>query len=219
MRKEFYEKPSVAWLKEKFNGLKLGWLKASELEVYVAYMLMYDDDLDKVAYDIAEKYGYTESKVRKLQVEFAKHFLESKESDEVFLTRIFNLMLSEDASVHIGLDIKPSSITFTIYNPVDARIFRKIINKKGVMSYSDLSMQVFHLTPKVFATMFYGCNAEFDKRLKDKLKDAGVAQKELNELFALRSEKRFEKVKNFGKFISEQVMSNAVSFVVGSFFK
>jgi hypothetical protein len=67
--------------------------------------------------------------------------------------------------------------------------------------------------------MFYGCNAEFDKRLKDQLKDVGVAQKGLNELFALRSEKRFEKVKNFGKFISEQVMSNAVSFVVGSFFK
>ena len=221
MRKELYEVPDLAWLKKKFKDVKLGWLKASEMEVYLAYMLMHENDLEKTPYDLAEEYGYTESKIRKLQVEFAKRFLdyEKRECDKDFLKRIFNLMLSEDESHRIKLDLKPSEISFTIYDPADARTLRRIISKRGVMSYSDLSMQVFHLTPTVFAIMFRGCNESFDKRLNEELLSNGVSEKNLKAFFPTKCDKAVEKCKDGIKLIANQVMSSALSMVMQGSFK
>ena len=218
MRKDTYEKPDIVWLKEKFKDLKLGWLKASEMEVYLAYMLMYEDDFEKSVYDIAEEYGYTESKVRKLQVEFAKRFVDCSkmENDDAFLCRVFSSMLSEDELSRIKLDIKPSAITFTIYNPADARRFRKIIMQKGVMSYSDFSKDVFHLSPIVFAILFRGCNKDFDSRLNDALLKSKTTKMNLRNLFPTRLEKTSRRVKELGAHVTDAVMSSAVAVAVGS---
>ena len=72
-----YKEPDLEWLKKAFKDVKLGWLKVSEMEEYLAYMQMYaNNDLGRVAYEVADEYGYTESKIAKLQVEFARRFLQ-----------------------------------------------------------------------------------------------------------------------------------------------
>ena len=130
MTTEVYQKPDLKWLKDLFQDIKIGWLKASEMEIYLAYMLMYtNNDLGRVAYEIADEYGYTESKVAKLQVEFARRF-KTKEKDDVFLTRIFMAMTKKNESLRIVPIIKNDAISFTLYDAGDARRLRNIIVKK-----------------------------------------------------------------------------------------
>jgi hypothetical protein len=220
MQKEFYEKPNITWLKEKFKGVKLGWLKASEMEVYLAYMLMYDNDLGKTAYDIAEEYGYTESKVSRLLVEFAKRFRANESEKEFeFLNRIFNAMICKDESVRIVPICSDKMISFTLYDPADARTLRKIINKSGMMSISDTSRSVFHLTPIVFATLFADCNEEFKDRLRDKLNESGKVKKEFNQLFPSKMKKILSTIAHISAYVTEHVMSNAISAAFNCFCK
>lgn len=56
----FANTPDLNWLKAQFANIKPGMLKASELEVYIAYMLMFED-LGKSRFELADKYGYTET--------------------------------------------------------------------------------------------------------------------------------------------------------------
>ena len=220
MQKEFYEKPNITWLKEKFKGVKLGWLKASEMEVYLAYMLMYDNDLGKTAYDIAEEYGYTESKVSRLFVEFAKRFRTNQsEKESEFLSRIFNAMICDDESLRIVPICTDKMISFTLYDPADARTLRKIINKSGMMSISDTSKSVFHLTPIVFATLFSDCNKDFKDRLKASLCESEKVKKEFNEIFPTKCEKSLSTIVRISAHVSEQVMSNAISTAFNYFCK
>ena len=55
------------------------------------------------------------------------------------------------------------------------------------------------------------------KRIATKINTGDYPICRIQEGVSLRNEKRFKEVKNYGKCISEQVMSNAVSFVVGIF--
>jgi hypothetical protein len=190
------------------------------MEVYLAYMLMYDNDLGKTAYDIAEEYGYTESKVSRLLVEFAKRFRANESEKEFeFLNRIFNAMICKDESLRIVPICSDKMISFTLYDPADARTLRKIINKSGMMSISDTSRSVFHLTPIVFATLFADCNEEFKDRLRDKLNESGKVKKEFNQLFPSKMKKRLSTIAHISAYVTEHVMSNAISAAFNCFCK
>ena len=114
------------------------------MEVYLAYMLMYaNNDLGRVAYEVADEYGYTESKVAKLQVEFARRF-KTKEDDIAFLNRIFNAMINKTDPHRIVPIVRKETISFTLYDAGDARKLRNIICRTGMMAISDSSKLVFN---------------------------------------------------------------------------
>ena len=209
MKKEDYQKPDIKWLKEKLNGIKLGWLKASEIEVYVAYMLMYDNDLEKTIYDVAEEYGYTESKVTKLQVEFSKRFRRKEEDDSEFLERIFNAMISKTESSQIIPIVTEKMISFTLYDATDARRLRKIINKTGMMSISDTSKLVFNLPPIIFATLFLDCCNPFREGVIDSVQKQ--TKEDLKNVIPSKWKKTLSTVVRIGQFITEQVMATAIN--------
>lgn len=218
MTTEVYQKPDLKWLKNLFQDIKIGWLKASEMEIYLAYMLMYaNNDLGRVAYEIADEYGYTESKVAKLQVEFARRF-KTKEKDDVFLTRIFKAMTKKNESLRIVPIIKNDAISFTLYDAGDARRLRNIICRTGMMAISDSSKLVFNLTPEVFAALFVDCSEEFKQRLDTSLHE-NTETESLKKIFLLPREKMIEKVKTIGLWFAEKSMTAVISSTIGTFFK
>lgn len=214
-----YTPNDINWLKGRFSNIKLGWLKASEMEIYLAYMLMYaENDLDKRAYEIADKYGYSESKVAKLQVEFARRFKE-EEAEEVFLLRIFDSMLNFGGDHRVIPIIDQNVISFTLYDAADARRLRNIISSKGMMSISDSSKLVFKLTPPVFASLFADCRKDFKGRLKTELIKANTTENDLKKLFKTKSEEWICYLKNKGLSIAENILCNAVGEALKSYFR
>ena len=211
--KEEYKEPDLEWLKKAFKDVKLGWLKASEMEVYLAYMLMYaNNDLGRVAYEVADEYGYTESKVAKLQVEFARRF-KKKEEDIAFLNRIFNAMINKnDPPYRIVPIVRKETISFTLYDAGDARKLRNIICRTGMMAISDSSKLVFNLTPEVFAALFVECSDVFKNRLEDNLPEDIVG--EFKKLFPLPHEKVVEKVKCVGMWLAEKSLTSVIGVAI-----
>jgi hypothetical protein len=207
-----YKEPDLEWLKKAFKDVKLGWLKASEMEVYLAYMLMYaNNDLGRVAYEVADEYGYTESKVAKLQVEFARRF-KTKEDDIAFLNRIFNAMINKKDPHRIVPIIKKETISFTLYDAGDARKLRNIICQTGMMAISDSSKLVFNLTLEVFAALFVDVNVDLKKQLEENLPKDTVG--EFKKLFLLPHEKVVEKVKYVGMWLAEKSLTNILGAAI-----
>ena len=180
---EQYQEPTVEWLNEKLNGIKLGWLKASEMEIYLAYMQMFSrKHLHQSPYDIADLYGYTESKVARLQIEFARRFKRDATEDDVkFRERIFKSMLSQNQDEPL---IKVSSdagkLCFSVTNASDVRRIRRIAAKEGLVVGSVVNNTEFSLLPYVFASLFMVCDTEFKKQMHKYVKKEG---KVLSEVF------------------------------------
>jgi hypothetical protein len=212
MSEKTYKEPDLEWLKKAFKDVKLGWLKASEMEVYLAYMLMYaNNDLGRVAYEVADEYGYTESKVAKLQVEFARRF-KTKEDDAAFLNRIFKAMINKKDTHRIVPIVRKETISFTLYDAGDARKLRNIICRTGMMAISDSSKLVFTLTPEVFAALFVECSYVFKNRLEEKLPEDIVG--EFKKLFLLPHEKVVEKIKCVGMWLVEKSLTNILGAAI-----
>lgn len=207
-----YKEPDLEWLKKAFKDVKLGWLKASEMEVYLAYMLMYaNNDLGRVAYEVADEYGYTESKVAKLQVEFARRF-KTKEDDIAFLNRIFNAMINKTDPHRIVPIVRKETISFTLYDAGDARKLRNIICRTGMMAISDSSKLVFNLTLEVFAALFVDVNADLKKQLEENLPKDTVG--EFKKLFLLPQEKVVEKIKCVGMWLVEKSLTSVIGVAI-----
>lgn len=178
-----YQIPSGEWLEEKFKSLKLGWLKASEMEIYLAYMLMYQQNhLHRSAFDIADFYGYTESKVAKLQIEFARRFKKIEgEGDAEFLTRIFRSMFPKgaDEKPSISIAVDGDKVCFSVRNAADARRIKRIAAERGLVVGSVVNNTEFSLKAEVFASLFMECDAKFKSRMKACIKRSDRSWEEL----------------------------------------
>ena len=173
---EQYQEPTIEWLNEKLNGIKLGWLKASEMEIYLAYMQMYSrQHLHQSPYDIADLYGYTESKVAKLQIEFARRFKKDGSEDDVkFRERIFRSMLSqnnEEPLIKVSNDA--GKLCFSLTNASDVRRIRRIAAKEGLVIGNVVNNTEFSLLPYVFASLFMVCDTKFRKQMELHVKNKG----------------------------------------------
>ena len=177
-----YEEPSVDWLNKKLKDVKLGWLKASEMEIYLAYMQMYSrKHLHCGAYDIADFYGYTESKVAKLQIEFSRRFKKDLSEDDVkFRARILDSMISksnEDPLIKVTNDA--GKLCFTVNNASDVRRIRRIAAKEGLAIGNVVNNTEFSLHPYVFATLFMVCDSSFKRQMEKYVKKSGATLSEV----------------------------------------
>ena len=164
---EAYKEPNEIWDGEQFKNLKLGWLKASEMEIYFAYMLMYmRKDLHKSTFEIADLYGYTESKVAKLQIEFSRRFkIYQSIDDDTFLKAIFGAMIGDSPSIVVLID--DTKLSFAIKDAADARRIRRIASERGLVIGGGINKQEFSLLPFVFASLFSKSNHRLSERMKE----------------------------------------------------
>ena len=151
-----FEKPSVGWLDEKFTLLSLGSLKASELEIYLAYMLMYHrGELNTDSFLLADEYGMSEQKIRKMQVEFAKRFVAQSNEDgvKVIADGIFGDKKRGD---RIVLDISDDQkrISFSVKNAAWMHALKKLLVKEGLTWREERNPRAITLETQVFAYVF-----------------------------------------------------------------
>ena len=151
-----FEKPSVMWLDEKFSRLSLGSLKASELEIYLAYMLMYHrGELNTDSFLLADKYGMSEQKIRKMQVEFARRFVaqSNENSVKIIADGIFG---GKDCNDRIVLDVSDDQkkISFSVKNAAWMHELKRLLAEEGLTWREERNPRAITLETQVFAYVF-----------------------------------------------------------------
>ena len=151
-----FQEPSLEWLDEKFRTLTLGSLKASELEIYLAYMLMYHrGELNTDSFLLADEYGMSEQKIRKMQVEFARRFVAQSNEDSVKIIAdgIFGGKNCDD---RIVLDVSDDQkrISFSVKNAAWMHELKRLLVKEGLTWREERNPRAITLETQVFAFVF-----------------------------------------------------------------
>lgn len=151
-----FQEPSLEWLDEKFRKLALGSLKACELEIYLAYMLMYHrEELNTDSFLLADEYGMSEQKIRKMQVEFARRFAvcHDKNGVAIIADGIFGGMNCKD---RIVLDVSDDQkrISFSVKNAAWMHELKRLLVKEGLTWREERNPRAITLETQVFAFVF-----------------------------------------------------------------
>lgn len=162
--KNGFKEPDLVWLEAQFETTRIGAMKASELEILLAYQLMWKaGDLTKSPYEIARKYGYTESKATRLLQEFACRFREN-EDDAAFLARLWNCITGKDTSETdnaIVPVVQDTDILLSIQSPYDRNRLRHIIESEGLPWSGDFNKKLVRLPFFILVYVFQGQNPKF----------------------------------------------------------
>jgi hypothetical protein len=76
MKKEDYVIPNGTWLINEFNHIPFGIMRPSEIEAILAFFLIYHNgnDIEATEGELAVKYRISETKAKKLKIEFAQRY-------------------------------------------------------------------------------------------------------------------------------------------------
>ena len=162
--KNGFQEPDLNWLEDQFKNIRIGAMKASELEIILAYQLMWKaGNLTKSPYDIAREYGYTEAKASRLLQEFACRF-HKEEGDSAFLGRLWDSITGKDAS-ETGDSIVPivqgTDILLSIQSPYDRNRLRHIVESKGLPWIGDFNKKLVRLPLFILVYVFQGQSPKF----------------------------------------------------------
>ena len=159
-----FQEPDLDWLEAQFKTTRIGAMKASELEIILAYQLMWKaGDLTKSPYDIAREYGYTETKATRLLQEFACRFRE-KEDDATFLARLWcsitgkETIETDNAIVPV---VQDTDILLSIQSPYDRNRLRHIVENKGLPWGGDFNKKLVRLPLFILVYVFQGQSPKF----------------------------------------------------------
>lgn len=162
--KDGFPEPNSTWLRGQFSKTRIGAMKASELELYLAYQLMWaNDDLSKSPYDIASTYGYTETKAARLLQEFSVRF-RIEENDEQFLARLWKSIAGQDsgaASCSIVPVVQGREVALSIQSPYDRNRLRHIVESEGLPWSGDFNKKLVRLPLFILVYVFRGQSPKF----------------------------------------------------------
>lgn len=176
-----FSEPNSTWLRDQFSKARIGAMKASELELYLAYQLMWaNDDLGKSPYDIASTYGYTEAKAARLLQEFSVRF-RSEENDAQFLARLWNSIVGQDSGATSGSIVpvvQGSEVALSIQSPYDRNRLRHIMESDGLPWSGDFNKKLVRLPIFILVYVFRGQSPKFkdaiQKAREQFLKEMGL---------------------------------------------
>ena len=162
--KDGFPEPNATWLRDQFSKTRIGAMKASELELYLAYQLLWaNDDLVKSPYDIASTYGYTETKAARLLQEFSVRF-RVEEDDAKFLARLWNSIIGQDSGATSGSIVpvvQGSEVALSIQSPYDRNRLRHIMESEGLPWSGDFNKKLVRLPLFILVYVFQGQSPEF----------------------------------------------------------
>jgi hypothetical protein len=120
MKKTDYTEPTLEWLRDQFAVVPFGVLRPAEIEIILAYFLMYHDDmLEKSEYELAEKYRITESKALRLKLEFGKRWLHDQEKSFATVVAGIGKHIFEDRAIELSHEENQKSISFILTDPYE----------------------------------------------------------------------------------------------------
>jgi hypothetical protein len=147
-----YVEPDIDWLKKQFT-VPLGAVRLSEMEIPLAYLLMYhNSDLDKSEYDLAEIYHFSEAKARRLKTEFGLRY--RRISDFASVVAGIGKKLFMDRIIEIDYDQASGKVSFPLTDPLELRAMKQALDFNNLPYHGDFNGKLVKLTADKFICIF-----------------------------------------------------------------
>jgi len=155
MNRQDYVEPTIEWLVEQFHALPLGAARPSEMEIILAYTLMYhNNDLDKSEYDLAEIYRLTETKALRLKQEFGKRYLNTEAGGFAAAVARIGKRLFEDKSIDFEWDEIKARVSFTLTDPCELRALKRALDFNNLPWHGSINGKLVTLSLDKFIALF-----------------------------------------------------------------
>lgn len=162
MKKEDYIQPDKDWLRDQFDNIPFGIMRPSEIEIILSFFLIYhNDDIETDESKLAVKYRITESKAKKLKIEFAQRYGKNNDIAGIIVRSFEN----GNSPFEISEDNK--SVSFMIKDPYELKLIKDDLFEKKIVYYGDFNGKLI----KVSIPCFVRFMVKYYEKLKKPLKD------------------------------------------------
>jgi hypothetical protein len=167
MKKEDYIEPTDDWLKNQFKNIPLSIIRPSEIEIILSYFIIYHNDYDIEAGEgeLAVKYQITESKARRLKIEFAQRY--GRKDDIVnIIVRSF-----ENNEAPFELSENERNVYFMIKDPYELKLIKEDLTNNKIIYQGDFNGKLIKLSIQSFIKFMMIYYGEVKKLLNKKIND------------------------------------------------
>jgi hypothetical protein len=179
-----YIEPDMLWLCSQFENIPFGAVRPSEIEIILAYVLMYHNgDIEKSEYDIAEKYHVAESKALRLKTEFGKRYRKSGADNFPLIVAEIGKRIFKDKSIEIDYDERTDKIIFILTDPSELRALKRALDFNNIPFQGDFNRKMVKLSKDKFIGIFLKYYPQLGETLKSFLSDHIKTDEERKRIF------------------------------------
>jgi len=166
MRKTDFITPDKQWLIEQFKSIPFGVMRPSEMETILSFFITYhnDNDIEETEEFLSQKYKITESKARRLKIEFATRYKKDKNVEEEIASIIAGLFLG--SKVPFEYDRANKRVSFMIRDPYERKVLKQDLENKRILYTGDFNGKLIRLTQENFVHYMNLHSDNFEKQEK-----------------------------------------------------
>jgi hypothetical protein len=210
VKKEDYLVPDEIWLKDQFDAVPFGIMRPSEIEVILSFFLIYhNDDIETDESKLAVKYRITESKARKLKIEFAQRYRKEKKLNDIpdIIARTFD---KKESPFELSEDGK--SVCFMLNDPYELKRIKEDLIEKKIVYHGDFNGKLIKLSIPKFVEYMVKYYDEIRKLLNKIINDNLNKNRTNNNIYweSLSFKNKLEKIKEKHE---QAVIDGVLSFI------
>ncbi|MDR2501507.1 MAG: hypothetical protein LBD37_10600 [Treponema sp.] len=150
MKKEDYIIPNEMWLTNEFSRIPFGIMRPAEIEVILSFFLIYHNgnDIEAGEEKLAVKYRISETKARKLKIEFAERY-----GNKNNIARIIASYF-ENGEIPFELSEDQKYVSFILKDPYELKYIKQDLIEKRIVYHGDFERKLIKLSiPKFIEYM------------------------------------------------------------------
>jgi hypothetical protein len=191
VKKEDYIIPDETWLTGEFSHIPFGIMRPSEIEVILAFFLIYHNgnDIEAGEGELALKYRITESKARRFKIEFAQRY--GKHSGIAgIIARSF-----ENGEAPFELSENEKDVYFMIQDPYELKLIKEDLTARRIVHQGDFNGKLIKLSVISFIGFMSFYYDDVKKLMKKQINEELDRKAEANRMYweSLRIDKKLEK--------------------------
>jgi hypothetical protein len=163
MKKDDYTQPTETWLRDQFKDIPFGIMRPSEIEIILSFFIIYhnENDIEDDESKLAVKYRITESKARKLKIEFAQRYGYKNDIAGIII-RSF-----ENGEYPFELSEDNKSVSFMIKDPYELKLIKDDLFEKKIVYYGDFNGKLIKVSIPCFVRFMVNYYEKLKKPLKN----------------------------------------------------
>jgi hypothetical protein len=205
VKKEDYIRPDEIWLKDQFDAVPFGIMRPVEIEIILSFFIIYhNDDIEADESKLAVKYRITESKARKLKIEFAQRY-GNKNDIAGIIVRSF-----ENGEAPFELSEDSKSVSFMIKDPYELKLIKDDLFDKKIVHYGDFNGKLIRVSIPNFIRFMVNYYENVKKPLKKLINEKLDENDENNKIYweSLKTSRKAEHiVKTYGPGVINGILS------------
>jgi hypothetical protein len=214
VKKEDFINPDENWLFNQFQSTPFGIIRPAEMETLLAFFIIHHNgrDIEEPEEVLAKKYKITETKAKRMKIEFAVRYKRNVDPNTEVAAIIGRLFLDNQAPFE--LDVENKAVRFMVKDPYELKVIKQNLEDNRIVYQGDFVGKLIKLSLANFMRFMNVHYAELQKKLKkfinEKLTEAEKNSNEFGKALSLD-----KKAKLIAEKIAPSVLNGIISLVTG----